>query len=141
MSEPQWIWQCERVIPSDAAAGRLALEEILEQLKAQQWIPHDVFSIHLAMHEALVNAMMHGNRQDARKQVHIRCRMSRDTVHVEIADEGPGFNPTALPNPTDPDRLERPCGRGVMLIKAFMSHVYYNEQGNCIVMEKQRQLG
>lgn len=138
MSEEQWIWRCDRLIPSEPGAGRQVLDEVLQTMKAHHWVPHDIFSVHLAMHEALVNAIMHGNRQDVEKQVHVSCRMSPELVRIEIADEGDGFNPGSLPDPTDPDRLESPTGRGVMLMRAFMSRVAYNDQGNRVVLEKRR---
>lgn len=138
MSEKQWIWRCDHVIPSDTAAGRRVLDEVLEKLKARNWGERDVFSVHLAMEEALVNAIKHGNRLDPNKQVRISCRISPELVRVEITDEGEGFDPTTLPNPTDPDRLECPSGRGVMLMNAFMSRVEYGGSGNRVVLEKQR---
>lgn len=138
MSESQWIWRCDRVIPSDTAAGRRVLDEVLRELAARQWGPRDIFGIHLAMEEALVNAIMHGNQFAADKQVQVSCRLSPKTVEIEIVDEGPGFDPADLPDPTDPDRLEAPGGRGVMLMRAFMSRVEYNTLGNRVVLEKRR---
>lgn len=138
MSEDCWIWRCDRTIPSDTAAGRRVLEELLSQLSDRQWDAHDIFHIHLATEEALVNAIEHGNGCDAAKRVRICCRLSADRIRIEITDEGRGFNPLKVPDPTDPDRLETPGGRGVMLIKAFMSHVEYNAAGNAVVLEKRR---
>jgi len=138
MSEERWIWRRDHVIPSDTAAGRRVLNEVLQELQARHWSPHDVFAVHLAMEEALVNAITHGNRLDPQKQVHICCRMSPRLVRVEISDEGPGFDPSTLPDPTDPDRLELPSGRGVMLMKAFMSRVEYGGPGNRVILEKER---
>lgn len=138
MSEERWIWRCDRVIPSDTTAGRRILDEVLEALKARHWAKHDVFGIHLALEEALVNAIMHGNRSDSDKQVRVSCRISPKVVRVEITDEGEGFDPSKVPNPTDPHRLEVPSGRGVMLMKAFMSRVEYNAPGNHVILEKER---
>ena len=107
MSE-QWIWRCDHVIPSDAAAGRQVLEELLDQLEAQHWRQHDIFSVHLAMEEALVNAIHHGNRLDAGKRVHVSCRISPDRVRVEITDEGRGFDPAFRARPD----LSRASARG-----------------------------
>jgi len=138
MSEEQWIWQFERVIPSDPAAGREALEELLGQLRSRQWSQKDVFAVHLAVEEALVNAIEHGNRLAADKYVQLRSRISRETIQIEIADEGDGFDPSVVPDPTTPERRENPGGRGVMLIKAFMSQVRYNESGNQVFLEKRK---
>lgn len=138
MSDDQWIWQCDYRIPSDTREGRRITEELLEQLEAGQWSRHDIFGVHLAMEEALVNAIMHGNRMDEDKQVHVRCRLATDLVRIEITDEGEGFDPQRLPNPTDPDRVVSPNGRGVMLMRTFMSRIEYSEMGNSVVLEKQR---
>ena len=133
-----WIWRRDHMIPSDTGAGRRVTDEVLREMEAQDWIPHDIFGVHLAMEEALVNAIRHGNRMDVAKQVHVSCRMSPELIRIEITDEGAGFNPDAIPDPTNPDRLESPSGRGVMLMKAFMSRVEYSATGNHVVLEKQR---
>jgi serine/threonine-protein kinase RsbW len=138
MSDTDWLWQCSRVIPSNTDAGRRVLEELLGQLEALSWPEGDVFAIHLATEEALVNAIEHGNGYDVDKQVEFACRLSEDLVEIEIADEGPGFKPERLPDPTDPDLVEASGGRGVMLMKAFMTRVDFNDQGNRVVMEKHR---
>jgi serine/threonine-protein kinase RsbW len=137
MSE-QWSWRCDRVIPSDTIAGRQVLGELLEALEAQHWQQHDLFSVHLAVEEALVNAICHGNRSDSGKQVHVACLVSRDRVRVEITDEGCGFDPHAVPDPTCAERLHGERGRGVMLMRAFMSRVEYSAAGNHVILEKDR---
>ncbi|HLA84334.1 MAG TPA: ATP-binding protein, partial [Thermoguttaceae bacterium] len=96
MSEPRWIWQCDHVIPSQPGAGRNIRQDVLRQLHQANWGQHDVFSIHLALEEALVNAIRHGNALDATKQVHVRCRMSDNLMQIEVADQGDGFNPNSL---------------------------------------------
>ena len=138
MSQDRWVWQCERVIPSETGAGAPILQEILKQLEKHDWIQHDIFSIHLAMEEALVNAIRHGNRLDTSKHVHVACRVSPELIRIEITDEGEGFDPSAVPDPTDPANIEAPSGRGLMLMRSFMSRVEYNDVGNRVVMEKER---
>jgi anti-sigma regulatory factor (Ser/Thr protein kinase) len=61
---------------------------------------------------------------------------TRDCVEYVIRDEGPGFDPTKLPDPTDPVNLERPCGRGLLLMRTFMDAVKYNKTGNQVTMSK-----
>ncbi len=138
MSEDRWIWQLERVIPSETGAGAPVLQEVLDQLEKHQWVQHDTFSIHLAVEEALVNAIRHGNRLDPSKHVRVACRLSHDLVRIEITDEGEGFDPSAVTDPTDPANIEAPSGRGLMLMRSFMSRVEYNDVGNHVVMEKER---
>src|SRR3972149_8248569 len=98
MSENRWVWQCEHVIPSETGAGSPILQKILDQLEKQAWIQHDIFSIHLAMEEALVNAIRHGNRLDPNKEVHVACRVSPELIRIEITDEGEGFDPSSGPH-------------------------------------------
>jgi serine/threonine-protein kinase RsbW len=138
MSQAPWVWQLERVIRSQTGAGTPVLQEVLEQLEKHHWVQHDIFSVHLAMEEALVNAIRHGNRLDTTKHVHVACRMTPDLIRIEITDEGAGFDPSAVPDPTDPANIEAPSGRGLMLMRSFMSRVEYNDVGNQVVMEKER---
>jgi len=138
MSETRWIWHCERVIPSDTEAGRRLLREVLGQLEDHRWPERDRFSIHLALEEALVNAIAHGNHYDVEKRVSVVCRLAEDLLHIEIADEGVGFDPGRLPDPTDPDRVEASGGRGVMLMKTYMTRVEFSGRGNRVVMQKRR---
>jgi serine/threonine-protein kinase RsbW len=136
MSETPWLWQCERSIPSSSAAGRVVQEELVEQLVRYRWPEHDVFSVRLAFEEAIANAVKHGNRMDPAKQIHITCRLGPSQLYLEVADEGDGFDPTAVPDPTAPDRLEEPSGRGIMLMRSFMDRVEFGPCGNCVKLEK-----
>jgi serine/threonine-protein kinase RsbW len=138
MVDDSWTWCTEQVIFSETGAGKRVLDELLGQLEAHEWREHDLHGVHLALEEALVNAIRHGNRSDVTKRVHVSCKLSPQRLWVEIRDEGPGFKPEDVPDPTDPDRLEIPSGRGIMLMRAFMSRVEYNDVGNCVVMEKER---
>ncbi len=138
MPAQQWTWQCERVIPSNPGSGSPLLKEILHQLEKHDWPEHDVFGVHLAFEEALVNAIKHGNRFDPSKKVYVRCRISTAAIQIEITDEGEGFDPSKVPDPTDPDHLEAPSGRGIMLMRNFMTKVEYSAAGNMVFMEKRR---
>ena len=133
------LWHYDRVIGSDPALSRQVLDEMLNQLEAQHWHKRDIFAIHLAAEEALVNAIHHGNGSDARKNVHFICSLNGHRIRIEISDEGTGFNPSTLPDPTNGEHLHVPCGRGVMLMRAFMSRVEFNAAGNRVVMEKVRE--
>lgn len=119
----RWLWLYDRVIASDTKAARQVLDEMLAQLEAQHWQQRDIFAVHLAAEEALVNAIYHGNDSDVAKNVHVVFRLSGDRIRIEIGDEGGGFDPAMLPDPTANDQLHVPCGRGVMLMRAFMSRV------------------
>ncbi len=131
--------QFEVVIASDTTAGQAVQERIIQRLEELEFPARDVFGIRLALEEAIVNAIKHGNRMDPAKSVRIWWQISPDAVRVEIEDQGPGFKPENVPDPTLDENLERPCGRGIMLMRAFMTHVEYVGRGNKIVLEKQRQ--
>jgi len=138
MSDECWIWSCDESIPSQRGAGQQIVATLLEQLQTQEWSERDVFGIHLALEEALVNAIIHGNGLDAEKKVQVKCHIGPESLRVEIRDQGAGFQAEEVPDPTDCENLERPCGRGIMLMRSFMTKVEYNESGNCVSMEKQR---
>jgi serine/threonine-protein kinase RsbW len=124
------------LIPSDPAEARRVQEEIERQLQRRCASDHDVFSVRLALEEALVNAIKHGNQMDRAKKVHISYRFLPGRFEVRVTDEGPGFDPAGVPDPTAAENLERPCGRGLMLMRHYMSEVLYSERGNSVLMSK-----
>jgi serine/threonine-protein kinase RsbW len=140
MTDNHWSWTLDRRIPSDTSVGCKIIEELLQQLNALQWGEHDVFGIHLAVEEAIVNAIKHGNGYDRNKKVHVVIKLSPSKLLLQIEDQGAGFNPDALPDPTDDEYLDRACGRGVMLMRYYMNEVEYQGRGNRVEMKKERQL-
>ena len=139
-SDENWTWQCDEVLPNDPVVGRRLLGQLLRRLEALHWSRRDIFGVHLAVDEALVNAIRHGNALDAAKHVRFCCWLSPQKIRVEIIDEGPGFDPDSLPDPTDPAHLNCPGGRGVLLMRAFMSRVEFQDHGNHVVLEKERRV-
>ncbi len=139
--DDRWIWQRDYRIASKSDAGRVVVEEILSRLAQQQWHERDRFAVHLAMEEALTNAVKHGNRFDTLKHIEVTCRIAPDLLRIEITDEGRGFDPSKVPDPTAAEQLEVPCGRGIMLMRNFMSRILYNAKGNSVTMEKERSDG
>lgn len=126
------------VISSSMAAAMEVQQMLVTAAEGFGYSEHALFAIRLALDEALSNAVRHGNKNDPRKRVTIEYSVSEAEVHVSVCDEGRGFNPNELPDPTAEENLERPCGRGVMLIKAYMTRVDYNDRGNCVTMVKTR---
>lgn len=138
MSENGWIWCYERRISSDPAESRRVIALLLEELNRRNWGENDLFAVHLAFEEAMVNAIKHGNRKDASKSVQVACRLKLDRIEIQITDEGSGFDPDLVPDPTDDENLEIPSGRGMMLMRCFMTALQYNQKGNSVTMEKVR---
>jgi serine/threonine-protein kinase RsbW len=133
-----WIWSLERKIPSDTDLARQLLEELLGQLQENGWPEQDKFGVHLSVEEALMNAIKHGNQRDPEKSVFVNCRLSDSLLYVAVEDEGDGFDPNDVPDPTLDENLELPSGRGLMLMRTFMSQVEYNDKGNRVTMEKKK---
>ena len=125
-------------IPSDPAEARKIQEDIERQLQASQFSEKEIFSIKLALEEALVNAIKHGNQFDRNKKVRITYKLDRDCFKINISDEGNGFDPDEVPDPTAIENLERPCGRGLMLMRYYMTEVQFSVTGNSVSMTKLR---
>jgi serine/threonine-protein kinase RsbW len=130
----------ELTIASDLAEARRVQEEIENALQASAYTEHDIFAIKLALEEALVNAIKHGNQMDPDKQVFIVYKITPERFDIRITDQGIGFNPEDVPDPTAIENIERPCGRGLLLMRGFMTEVEYHGKGNVVSMSKVREV-
>ena len=128
----------ELVIPSDLAAARQIQGEIEQALQSVQFPETEIFAIKMAVEEALVNAIKHGNQMDPEKNVRVVYVAHAERFDVRITDQGPGFDPADVPDPTAPENLERPCGRGLLLIRYYMTEVSFDDRGTTIAMYKLR---
>ena len=81
------------------------------------------FGIDMAVREAVTNAVLHGNRQDDDKTVDITLKSSPDAVEISVHDQGPGFNPEAVPDPTAKENILKASGRGIFFMRSFMDEV------------------
>ena len=81
------------------------------------------FGIDMAVREAVTNAVVHGNRQDESKVVDITLKSSPDAVEISVHDQGPGFNPEAVPDPTAQENILKTSGRGIFFMRSFMDEV------------------
>ncbi len=84
--------------------------------------------------EALCNAMLYGNAHDTSKRVLVEVTMAEGRVQAIIKDQGAGFDPASIPDPTRPENLTRPCGRGVFLMRQLLDEVWYNDRGNEVTL-------
>jgi len=128
----------EVIIPSDPARPRQFQEDVVQALKANQFADKDVFAVKLALEEAIINAIKHGNQLDLSKHVFIKYHINRERFEIHIKDEGPGFDPEEVPDPMAPENLERECGRGLLLMKHYMTEVAFHPPGNAVSMIKLR---
>lgn len=122
-------------LPNDLGAIERSVEYLLERCRDAGFDEHKLrLNLRVGVAEALTNAMMYGNRRDPGKRVTLEAWCGPDEVRIKITDEGRGFDPEAVPDPTLPDNRTRPCGRGVFLIRQLMDRVEYNDRGNSIEM-------
>ena len=124
------------VIPSDTDAARQAQEGLLAEACRCGFCEPAMFAIKLALEEGLINAIKHGNGFDKSKKVTLEYQVDPQQAVICITDEGKGFDPDAVPDPTADENLEKPCGRGIMLMRAYMDDVRYNERGNSVCLTK-----
>jgi len=113
-----------------------AADRLLEEIKQKGYSEVAVFAVRLAVEEALNNAMKHGNGLDPAKSARLTYEVTDARIDIRIADEGPGFNFQQVPDPTLDENIEKPTGRGIMLMRAYMDTLEFNETGNEIHMVK-----
>ena len=123
-------------LPSDISLMNGVLHYITERVAALGVIKPDASNLFIALDEAFVNAVKHGNRLDAQKLVRITADLSTKEARFTIEDEGEGFDVNGIPDPRDPENLFKTSGRGVLLIYNIMDEVEYNERGNRLTMVK-----
>lgn len=128
----------EKVLPSNLAAIRESERDLLARLTELGYDDDHRFAVRLAFEEALVNAMKHGNKMDPARSVTLAYRVSPERVEIRVADEGPGFDPGVVPDPTADENLNKPCGRGIMLMRCYMDEVAYAADGKEVRMVKYR---
>jgi len=104
------------------------IEALAEKLATQAGLDEDSsFHVTMAVREAAVNAVLHGNEYDPGKQVIFSYEVTRDSLIFVLADEGRGIDPEQLPDPRDPENLMRGTGRGIFLIRSFMDEVNFRQ--------------
>lgn len=122
-------------VPSDVQLVADAVELLASHLHQGPLSPHRVrFNVRTALAEALTNAIVYGNGEDPHKAVRVRIELLRDAVRIHVTDDGEGFNPAALPDPTLAEHLQRETGRGLFVIRHLVDDVYFNAKGNAICL-------
>ena len=129
----------ETILQHGDTAGLKAFEAaFFDAVKKSKYDEGQIFAVRLAMEEAIANGFRHGNEGDPRKTVKITHAISPSDLQVSIEDEGSGFDPEAVPDPTEDENLEIPSGRGLMLMRAYMTEVNVIPPGNRIEMRFRR---
>ena len=122
-------------LPSEVACIEEAVELVTRHcLAGQDATTKTRFRLQVVLSEALSNAIVRGNREDRGKWVDIRAELGPDAIRLEVTDQGPGFDPDAVPEPIRPEQLDEANGRGLYLIRKLVDAVEFNERGNSICM-------
>ncbi|MBS3733951.1 MAG: ATP-binding protein [Phycisphaerae bacterium] len=124
------------VIRSEFTDLRRAQQALLDEVARHGYSESASFAIRLAVEEALNNAIKHGNAMDPDKRVTICYEVDERCTEVTVIDEGRGFDPKRIPDPTADENIEKPCGRGIMLMRAYMDDVQFLGGGNQVRLVK-----
>lgn len=122
-------------LPNDLRAIERSVAYLVDRGR-EVGFDHDRLRLNLrvGLTEALANAMLYGNCRDPRKRVRVEAQLSSREIRVQVTDEGPGFDPGCLEDPTLPLNRRRASGRGIYLIRKLMDRVEFNDRGNSITM-------
>ncbi len=134
-NEPEKI-RISRELPSSLSAYLDFIQDILGKLQLLGWDDKVLFGVHMALEESISNAIRHGNKEDPNKKVLVECELDSSRFWVKVCDEGEGYNPGEVPDCCSAENLEQPGGRGLALIRAYMTTVEHSECGCCLMMEK-----
>jgi serine/threonine-protein kinase RsbW len=122
-------------VPTDLDVVEEAVDLVARHCLASGVPPRAArFVVRVVLCEALANAMTYGNRLDPDKRVDVRVEVDERAVQLFVSDEGDGFDPSGVPDPTDPLLLDAEDGRGLFLIRQLVDEVRFNDQGNAICM-------
>jgi serine/threonine-protein kinase RsbW len=131
------ILEIDAWMPSEISAISPLVERLMRLIEGSHCITGEELAVELALQEALSNAVIHGNRLDAHKLVHVRCRcMVGKGVSLMVSDQGEGFDARAIPNPLAVENLKTEHGRGIHLMKLAMDQVSFEQRGTEVRMCK-----
>ena len=129
-------------LPTDVSTIQHAVEYVM---RACPTCPEDGGRLNLnfrvGLTEALSNAMLYGNAHDPSKRVLVEVSLERGRVRARVTDQGRGFDPTAVPDPTTAENITKPCGRGLFLMRELLDEVSFNDQGNQVTLVLRLQTG
>jgi serine/threonine-protein kinase RsbW len=120
-------------LPSDLRVIEAAVAYLADRLHADAFRGSRLeLNFRVGLSEALANAVLYGNRGDPSKCVRVEVTLDERSIALRVIDQGSGFDPDAVPDPTLPENLERPGGRGLFLLRELMDEVEYNDRGNAV---------
>lgn len=134
----EWHEKIEFEVPSYVSLMHDILNYLMKRVEKSGVVNPETSNLFVALDEAFVNAVKHGNKFNAEKLVRITAEVSKEEARFTIEDEGDGFNVNEIPDPRNPENLFKTSGRGVLFIHNIMDEVTYNERGNRLTMVKRK---
>jgi serine/threonine-protein kinase RsbW len=129
-------------VPSDLRVIEAAVGYLTDRLRSHAFRGSRVdLNFRVGLTEALANAVLYGNQGDPSKSVRVEVTLDEHCISLRVIDEGAGFDPDGIPDPTLPENLERTGGRGLFLLRELMDEVEYNARGNAVRLVLMRQPG
>ena len=128
------------VLPSTLSTVEVVETKVTEYALKAGFDEDTATQIAMVSREATANAVLHGNKRDPNKHLKARFTLTPESLVIQIADEGSGFNPSDVPDPLSPEGLLRPSGRGIFLMRAIMDEVNFRQlsPGTEITLVKHR---
>lgn len=122
-------------LPSDVRSIEHAVEYVVQRCeRCEHYARRLRLNFRVGLTEALSNAMLYGNGHDPKKQVRVEVTMVDGALRARVTDQGSGFDPAAVPDPTTPENIMKTGGRGLFLMRKLLDEVSYNEQGNSVTL-------
>ncbi len=122
-------------LPNDIRSIEHAVEYVLRHCSTCcDYARRFNLNFRVGLSEALSNAMLYGNDSDPEKRVRVEVTVRMEEISVRVTDQGVGFDPSTVPDPTLPDNISKTGGRGIFLMKSLMDEVRFNEQGNSVTL-------
>ena len=122
-------------LPTDVRAIEQAVDYVIESCPTcAEEARRLQLNFRVGLTEALSNAMLYGNSRDPSKSVRVEIAFQLGRLQARVTDQGPGFDPGAVPDPTTPENLMKPCGRGLFLMRKLLDEVWYNDRGNQVTL-------
>lgn len=127
----------DRVLVIESKVSNLRkVEDFLEEFSYEANISREAYAkVLVSVMEAVNNAIVHGNHNDMTKKVHVHFAEKTSILVVTVTDEGKGFSPEKVPDPTMPENIENASGRGVFLMRRLADEIEFNGQGNSVKMK------
>ena len=122
-------------LPTDIGSIEQAVEYVMESCSTCSDQARRLnLNFRVGLTEALSNAMLYGNSHDPSKRVLVEIALQAGRLEARVTDQGPGFDPSTVPDPTSPENITKPCGRGLFLMRKLLDEVSFNDQGNQVTL-------